>query len=540
MDKWIVFLSGNVPGGFFLLLLLLVVTFLILLFMYRVNELFTRRHLVRWSVFGLLLFTGIYTGIWLANPPHFLYKRYTVGLIQSDSKNNWLGEYFTDLLANSLQPFKDRKDYFFPQDWFYRMTPSDSASNSNFMKNAYINMPMQKALLGKIERNGDTFNADLQLQEFPSGKVIRREEGQFDFQNLREFVTWTRDKFGRDLPFKNNIKIAKFQEADSVLVLAKHLFYERRYREAKELLESAGNVSRTDPDFELWYQFARIRLAGEESLESRTGNAYIKTVLPWQKEMESARNRILERIRDGAQSPMADLMVAESYIWEENYGAAEVFLKKMYSENPFQIDVLLNLTFLHPSRYRDLGFKRTSEIYKQVLIYCPVEEAILLKWSDLVLKGNPAYTSPPEVAKEFIGRYLAINPYSPKVWLMLGKIYAQQHLRPDALKAYLKADSLQPGDGLINYNIGVLYYEWEKVDKAQHYFDLSVQYDDYLDSHLYLGAIYRDKGDYEAALKEFRYRVAHRQGQNDEYADQAMKGIRECLEVLGQLKQQGN
>ena len=119
---------------------------------------------------------------------------------------------------------------------------------------------------------------------------------------------------------------------------------------------------------------------------------------------------------------------------------------------------------------------------------------------------------------------------------MLGQVYSLQRSRKAALQAFLKADSLLPHNGLIHFNIGVLYYEWEKYDRAEEYFQRSIEYDDYLDSHLYLGAIYKRRGEYRKALKEFRYRVAHKKGKDDEYAYQAMKGIRDCLKLLGETE----
>ena len=62
----------------------------------------------------------------------------------------------------------------------------------------------------------------------------------------------------------------------------------------------------------------------------------------------------------------------------------------------------------------------------------------------------------------------------------------------------------------------------------------AIQYDNYLDAYLYLGSILKDEGNYRAALEKFRYRVAHKQGEDDFYAYQAMKGIQECLEALGE------
>jgi tetratricopeptide (TPR) repeat protein len=227
-------------------------------------------------------------------------------------------------------------------------------------------------------------------------------------------------------------------------------------------------------------------------------------------------------------------MVAESYIWQRDYASAEIFLEKAHVDNPFDIDVLLNLSFLHPSRYKEFGFSNIENIMDEILYYCPIDEPVLLKWSENILEGNPAYTAPPKKARRTVEKYLDINPYSYKAWLMLGKILAQNLERNEALKAFLKADSIFPKSGVVNYNIGVLLYEWHQSQRALKYLEKSVEYDSYLDSYLYLGSIYEEQGQYQKALEYFRYRVSHRKGENDYYAIQAMKGIQKCLDLLGE------
>ena len=75
----------------------------------------------------------------------------------------------------------------------------------------------------------------------------------------------------------------------------------------------------------------------------------------------------------------------------------------------------------------------------------------MLKWGDYIIQSNPSHTAPPKMARDFVLKYLEMNPYSYNALLLLGKIYAQSLERDLALKAYLKADSLNPKSGIINY-----------------------------------------------------------------------------------------
>ena len=117
---------------------------------------------------------------------------------------------------------------------------------------------------------------------------------------------------------------------------------------------------------------------------------------------------------------------------------------------------------------------------------------------------------------------------------MHGKILAHALKRKQALESYFKADSLAPKNGLVQYNIGIVYYELKNLSLAEDYMKKAIDYQNYLNAYLYLGTILKEQGKYEEALEKFRYRVKHKTGDDDYYAQQAMKGIQECLAALGQ------
>lgn len=534
MAGFIDYLSGNVPGGIFLYLLVNLIVFFVLLFMLRVNELFTRKHFFRWLILSVVLLTVLYLVIWFKNPPPQIYKRYSVSIFQSNTKANWLGKYFTNLVSEDVCPFKDTREFFVPAEWFYRITPGDSVENPHFLARLYAGIPVRRVLEGRINRSGNGFSAELYLKAFPSQKIVKTAHRDFRWSRLNDFRIWVGETFGASLPFRSGESEAEIVPTDSLLEIAKSYFFAREYRKCDSLLQQMNKAAPANREVDRWVQFVGIKLAGAARLQAPKENPYSKRVPEWKRRLQSCRNRLLHYAQQGRRSLRLNLMIAESYIWEENYEAAEVFLKQAYVENPFHIDVLLNFSFLHPTRFQELGFKNAGSIYRRILEIFPLDEEILIKWSKYILANNPAYTAPPEFAKKYLVRYLDLNPYSSRIWAMLGEIYSQQRRRRQAEHAFFKADSLNPGNGLIQYDLGVLYYEWGRYQKAKEYFLRSIEVEDYLDSHLYLGAIFKKEGNYQAALQEFRYRVAHKKGDNDVYAFQAMRGIRECLEVLGE------
>jgi tetratricopeptide (TPR) repeat protein len=526
------YLSGHVPGGIFLYLLVVVVTFLILIFMNRVNELFTRKHLLRWGLLAVIFYTAIYAVIWFNNPPAHVLKRYGIEMQEENRGNTWFSRYLAETLSGQAQSYISDREYFFPNSWYYRVTPSDSGASLSFRQKIFSAMPVQRILSGVVNRENNKFRVSMTLRRYPSGEVVRQAVGEFSRYDIAEFINWTRQQFSDVFPFVTAKNSSAITPPDSLLEVARQYFYEAQYQKCLESLSRADPFGGNNPLYDIWRQYAEIKLAGEVSIGAKPANPYSAELPDWQRRLEKARTLLLDYLRLQKKQAFLDEIVAESYIWEKDYSSAGLFLKKAFVENPFNINVLLNLSFLHYSRYREFGFSGVQEIYQRILDICPVEEQVLIRWCENVLQNNPSFSAPPKLARKRIEYYLQMNPHSYKAWLMLGKVYAQGVNREITLKMFMKADSIFPGNAVVAYNIGVLYYEWGKLDPARKYLEQAISSDNYLDAYLYLGVIFRDEGDYEKALEMFRYRVAHKQGEDDFYAFQAMKGIQQCLDAL--------
>lgn len=534
MASWIKYLSGNVPGGFFLYLLILAIIFLILFFIHRANELFTRKYMIRWGIGSFVLVTLIYIVIWIYNPPPQVLKRYTVHVVTTNGKSRWTAHYVNRLLSTHSIPCISNREYFFPTGWFYRLTPTDSGSSPVLRKNAFKKIPIQKVLQGELSRTINGFSMRLQLISYPSEKIIKVAQTEFKTIDPAQLLSWVQHEFGGIFPLNKDPEHYYPFIADSLMENVYDLYAQRRYQPALDLLSNLPANLKKQSEYEIIWNLVKIKLAGQASKEDKIKNPYQPEAPSWKKEMHHARDRLLACLQEGYHSPQIDLAVAESYIWEQNFGSAEVFLEKLLLENPFDIDALLNLSFLHPSRYKEFGFSSATEIYQKILNICPLEEAVLLEWVNRIILRNPGYTAPPEYAQQRINHYLEINPYSYKAWLMRGQLYAHQMRKDLALQAYFKAQALAPQNGIVYYNLGALYYDWKKYDLAKEHLLQAIALEDYLDAYLYLGAILKEEGRYEEALEKFRYRVAHKQGEDDLYAYEAMKGIQVCLEALGQ------
>ena len=100
MSYWINYLSGNVPGGIVLYIVLLIATFLVLLFMHRVNELFSLKLFVRWTAISFFTLTILYLLIWFQNPPAQILKRYSIFVESTNEENQWFAQYLTESLEH--------------------------------------------------------------------------------------------------------------------------------------------------------------------------------------------------------------------------------------------------------------------------------------------------------------------------------------------------------------------------------------------------------------------------------------------------------
>jgi tetratricopeptide (TPR) repeat protein len=447
--------------------------------------------------------------------------------------DRWYGNYLTEVIEKQLDPYISEREFLFPLEWFFRIDPPDQVYDPEFRETVYQKIPVQRVLIGDISLSGNTFDATVQLVQYPGKKVLKSAEDQFNTYNIRQFVQWIISNFGEKFPLKNGIGNINIAAADSLLEALKIQYYQREYKKCLTIINAAENQKNLSPKFDVWEQYVRIKIAGLDSQQNPIDNPFSNEIPNWKKNLALSRNRLLDYLRLEKFEKHLDIMIAESYLWEKDYGSAEIFLKKVYVDNPFNIDMLINLSFLHPSRYKEFGFDGARDIYERILDLCPIEENTLLRWSDMILLGNPSFTAPPKFALREVENYLSMNPRSYRAWLMHGKIFAHALDRDKALVSFDKADSLNPGNGLIQYNIGIIYYETGRLDQAEVYFKRAIEYQNYLDAYLYLGAIYKDQGKFEEALEKFRYRVIHKSGEDDYYALQAMKGIQECLAALG-------
>jgi len=530
MKNFIDFLSGNVPGGITLYLIVLFVIIFVLYYLYRNSELFSASHFKWWFLAGWLFVTLVYTYLWIGNPSSALLKRYSVFVTASDPDNEWLAKFYRDELSSALKPFQNRDTYFFPQNWSYLagVELSDKKYEDICQK-----VGINRVILGKIVKEKSEVKIDLQLTEYPSGKIKNQIQMNINPGKPEAVLNGLMNWVGSFLPIKKEYRFQGI--VDKTFIYARDEFFKRNYKTSDKLFEEVLKRYPENAMIKKWYNYNSIRLAATLRPDKER-NPFETRKLPYVVMLSEARAFLKDLTRKNLEQKIEDdflsNMLAESYLIEENYGEAEVFLKNAYVENRFNIYVLENLTYLHPSRYKDLGFEDEYQLYERIVNLCPIYADVLIKYIEKLLKITPVHGVASGKAKELIENFLGIDPNSARSWLLLGEYYHANLNRKKALQAYFKADSLEPNNASVQYNLGIMYHLEEEFDEAEKHFKKAIEFGDYLDAHLYLGSIYLNSGEYEKALEQFRYRVAHKAGEDDYYAKEAMKGIRQCMQAL--------
>lgn len=530
MKNLIDFLSGDVPGGITLYLFVLLVVLFVLYYMYRNNELFSGSHFRRWLLGTWVVLTFLYAYLWINNPSSALLKRYTVFITASNPDNDWLAKFYRDEISSAVQPSDGRDTYFFPQTWSYL---AGVELNGQKYEEICQKVVIDQAVLGKLVKEENGLKLDLVLKEFPSGKVKDQTQLEIDSARpeatLSDLLKWV----GSFLPVRREYRFQGI--VDKTFVEARDEFFKRNYDLSAKLYKVVLERYPDNPTVKKWFNYNQIKLAGILRPEKEQ-NPFETKKLPYEVMVSEARNFLKDLARENMEQKIEDdflsNMLAESYLIEENYGEAEVFLKNAYVENRFNIYVLENLTYLHSSRYKDLGFKDEYELYERIVNLCPIYADVMTKYIEKLLKVTPVHGVKSDRAKELIENFLSIDPNSARSWLLLGEYYHANFDRKKAFWAFFKADSLEPDNASVQYNLGIMYNLEEEFDEAEKHFKKAIEFGDYLDAHLYLGSIYQKRGEYKKALERFRYRVAHKTGEDDYYAKEAMKGIRQCMEAL--------
>ncbi len=303
---------------------------------------------------------------------------------------------------------------------------------------------------------------------------------------------------------------------------AEALYYRHKYDKVLEVLHGLDTSEA---------QILRAAVHFRKGLKikiDREKGKYVKIRIP---EFDQAKQILQEVIKKRQDNQRVAYLLGRIAIQEENFGLAEIFLKKALIDDPTDARVYYALSFLLPARLEDLGYKKRTEVLEKAMYYDPAyREAAYELANEYYISGTGTQTGHGTTnAIKTIRQYLEIRKGDPQIVALLGILYIKIERLDEALAIFEELLQRFPKDSNLNYDLGIVYFHKMQYENAIPYFHKAIEIDDNPDAYLYLGYIYRELGDKAKALHYFRERVRRRSGDDDVYAKEAMRGIRKIL-----------
>jgi len=211
---------------------------------------------------------------------------------------------------------------------------------------------------------------------------------------------------------------------------------------------------------------------------------------------------------------------ARCLMQRSHWNRAKRVLENVYAMDRNDPELLLWISRLHHSRYRDFGFRTRQEILQQALKSCPGYLPAYLAMGELYYLEYRFHQ-----AEAVYRRALRINPASIDALQALGKLTIARNQRLEIIDIYRTILTIDPDYADAYYNLGIAYQKDGKTDEAVRFFERTLALNGRPDAHLYLAALYMKKGDREKGLFHLRERMRLRQGQDDPFAEEARKTL---------------
>jgi tetratricopeptide (TPR) repeat protein len=401
-------------------------------------------------------------------------------------------------------------------NWILQAVTPDSLTHREYIRRVSRELRVDYVFWGRLRSDGGT------PTELKFSWEAFRPGDEREGQRWQSTVSLTRlsgltNDLSRLLPGEltnGSVRAAYF---DNVGELRVRRYAEARFArwqgESKRVLpvvqEAAGADTSFVPALLLWAE-ALIDSGGARRQRGLEEEAYPHFRL--------AKRLLLKALETDSTNAVAYRLLGSLYIWNERWQKAEEYLKLSQRYDWWQPQLYLEVSRLHPSRYQEFGAAKEEQLYERAIAIFP---GCLEAYIDLAEYYE--FRHQWKRAVEVLEAFLRINPNSVDALMALGRHYVNRYELVDVLKLYQRILELDPGNAGAYYNLGVAYYNHEDLETAERFFKKAIRVNDHLDSHLYLAMIYSKRGEEDKAVEELRYRLKHRRGRNDPYAEEARK-----------------
>ena len=431
-----------------------------------------------------------------------------------ESQYTWLDIVVGDGINSLLNSLDHHRILAYPIDWSYDAVDKDSVSNLEYLLSYgkrigldYIIVNRTKTAIGSHEWSIEWSLYDLNDNKRLISKIdtLRRDHEPY-FYHIKHQVT---SQFSPD---RRECALPELVDFD-----AWQSYGLGRYYQIHDDIHKAENAFRramaVDPHHKDIYK-ALVRVLLDKARLRKSNDKFADDIF-----IEAAGLLRAMMVTDTMDSEVYSLY-GQLYIQCEMWNKAERMLHKAYSLEKNDPIIYWNLSRLHPSRYRSTGFKDNRQLLSRALFLHPGFERARLDLAEGYFYHNTSFKAIEEYEK-----LLRIHPRSMEALLALGKLYMSKNDAVNIIRVYERILQISPEYSDAYYNLGIAYYNDERIDEAIQFFMRAVEIDDHADSHLYLGVIYKERGDEDLAINHFRRRIQMKKNFNDPYAEEARKQL---------------
>ena len=506
-----------ISSGISLTITLIVAFFLFLVFLFTylklTSEFFQRARFKRVLLALLALFLFSLLIVYLFIPPKLIKARIVIFPFNEQDAATELsieGLALADYIATNIKVNFTPDTLVYPVEWLLEAIDKDSLSCSNYLSSFAKKINADVMIYGTLERavnneqvlNCNIYNFKNKERQQNSTTVLSKSLKYND-----EMLVNILNSFGKTTNLKkSNIEILPKNQ----ILYAKAIdtFYKKDY---KSTIDVAEKIIKQDSSNVRWRNLlARAQMEYGIQLDNDGKPGGINQI---------AALKICEQtlIKYDSLNAAAHGIIGKFYILEKMWGKAEEHLVKSLSYNPFNAQVFVDFASLHPSRIKKLGYRNEEELLRKAIFINPCSEKARIILTDYLF-----FNKYPSMADDEIANLLEINPRSIEGLLYLGKMSVAAQDSQRTLDTFNRLLSIDPNNTIAYYNLGVFYFNNGNLEEAKENFLNAVQKGNDIDSHLYLGYIYESRGDKDKAIEEYRIRIRHKKGFDDEYAKEAM------------------
>jgi tetratricopeptide (TPR) repeat protein len=520
MQEFYTWISGNVPGGFLLLSFVLLTVNVALYFLYRSSKLFNRDVYKRkgWQ-FNLSIF-ALYIFLWIYLRPPQLPPRFAILPFQ---KGETVDLRLCNALEYTLMGKFDREFIRHRWEWFYETANKDSLEFPAYRDTLADRLGIDFLVTGTIHPSEGRIEVTCAFgKPFDQDTFTVSADSELQLAGLLTAGLKKRTRrFDQSADPGSDIENLLANAG-----IEKQLMDHAQNLKTEEVKGDSPNSVALSADILLRKGIKdKPKRAGSSDLVTQENNpAFLhiqKLLIPYSREEKDTEKM--------------NLVLGQMYLHMRNYGMAEVCLKKALAQDPYDARIYYYLSFLHDSRIEEYGFKDREQVLTRAIRLDPgYSDAALALADDYYFSGSGSSNAQGTTkALGVINEFLKINPLAPDILNLLGRIYLQTKYTREAMGIYRKLVDLHPDSATYNFNLGVSLYQLKSYDEAEKCFRRAIDLRDDVDAYLYLGAIFKQRGQLKQALEYFRERIRRKTGPEDHYAREAMRQVRLIRSELG-------